>query len=452
MFEALTQRLEGIFDRLRGAGRLSEENIQEALREVRVALLEADVNFRVVKSFVERVRERAVGQDVLRSLTPGQQVVKVVHDELVTLLGGGTHRLAMAPRPPTIVMVIGLQGSGKTTTVAKLGRHFQREGFRPMLVAADVYRPAAIEQLRVLGRDLGLPVHGAEGRQPLDLGREAIEQAAAQGSNPLILDTAGRLHIDAAMIDELKLLRRELKPHHVLLVVDAMTGQDAVTMAERFQAEVGYDGVILTKLDGDARGGAALSIRSVTGKPIVFCGVGERAEALEPFHPDRMASRILGMGDVVSLVEKAQATVDQTKAEELARKLRDDTFTLEDFAEQLRQVKQMGPLDQLMDMVPFFKGAKVDAGELDAEALQLRRFEAIIGSMTPEERRHPALINGDRRTRIARGSGTSVQDVNRLLKQFAQIRKMMKGMKGFTGKGGRPNMKQLRRAMPFFGS
>jgi signal recognition particle subunit SRP54 len=449
MFEALTQRLEGIFDRLRGAGRLTEENIQEALREVRIALLEADVNFRVVKGFVERVRERAIGQDVLRSLTPGQQVVKVVHDELVALLGGGTHRLAMAPRPPTVVMVIGLQGSGKTTTVAKLGRHFQREGFRPLLVAADVYRPAAIEQLRVLGRDLGLPVHGAEGRRPLDLGREAVEQAATDGLNPLILDTAGRLHIDEAMIEELKLLRRELKPHHVLLVVDAMTGQDAVTMAERFQAEVGYDGVILTKLDGDARGGAALSIRSVTGKPIVFCGAGERAEALEPFHPDRMASRILGMGDVVTLVEKAQATVDQTKAEELARKLRDDTFTLEDFAEQLRQVKQMGPLDQLMEMVPFFKGAKVEAGELDAEALQLRRFEAIIGSMTPEERRHPAIVNGDRRARIARGSGTSVQDVNRLLKQFAQIRKMMKG---FTGKGGRANMKQLRRAMPFLGS
>jgi signal recognition particle subunit SRP54 len=447
MFEALTQRLEGIFDRLRGAGRLTEENIQEALREVRVALLEADVNFRVVKSFVERVRERAVGQEVLKSVTPGQQVVRIVHDELVALLGGAAHRLTMASRPPTVIMLIGLQGSGKTTTVAKLGRHFQREGFRPLLVAADVYRPAAIEQLRVLGRELGLPVHGAEERKPVELAREAVEVAASQGLNPAILDTAGRLHIDEAMIEELKVLRREIKPHHVLLVVDAMTGQDAVTMAERFHAQVGYDAVILSKLDGDARGGAALSIRTVTGKPIAFCGVGERADALESFHPDRMASRILGMGDVLSLVEKAKATVDAAKAEELARKLREDTFTLEDFAEQLRQVKKMGPLDQLVEMVPFLKGAKIQAGELDAESHQLRRFEAIIGSMTPEERRNPAIINGDRRTRIARGSGTSVQDVNRLLKQHAQIRKMMKGLKGM---GRRAGMRDLRRSLPFF--
>ncbi|MGH7263901.1 MAG: signal recognition particle protein [Candidatus Rokuibacteriota bacterium] len=446
MFEALTQRLEGIFDRLRGAGRLTEETIHEALREVRVALLEADVNFRVVKSFVERVRERALGQEVLRSLTPGQQVVKVVHAELVDLLGGSTHRLAMAARPPTVVMMIGLQGSGKTTTAAKLGRHFQREGFRPLLVAADVYRPAAIEQLRVLGSELDLPVHGAEGRRPVDLAREAMDRAATEGWNPVLLDTAGRLHIDETMLEELRSLRREVKPHQVLLVVDAMTGQDAVTMADRFQTAVGYDGVILTKLDGDARGGAALSIRSVTGKPIVFCGVGERTDALEPFHPDRMASRILGMGDVVSLVEKAQATVDAAKAEELARKLRDETFTLEDFAEQLRQLKTMGPLDQIMDMVPFFKGAKLEAGELDAESRQLQRFEAIIGSMTREERQAPAIINGDRRLRIARGSGTSVQDVNRLLKQYAQLKKMMKGLKGMRGRAG---LKQMRRALPF---
>ena len=446
MFEALTQRLEAIFDRLRGAGRLTEENIQEALREVRVALLEGDVNFKVVRGFVERVRERAVGQDVLQSLTPGQQVVKIVHDELVGLLGGATHRLTMAPRPPTVIMVLGLQGSGKTTTVGKLGRHFQREGFRPLLVAADVYRPAAIDQLRVLGRDLGLPVHGEEGRAPVDIAREALAQAATQGLNPVLLDTAGRLHIDERMIEELKLLRRETKPHHVLLVVDAMTGQDAVTMAQRFQSDVGYDAVVLTKLDGDARGGAALSIRQVTGKPIVFCGVGERADALEPFHPDRMASRILGMGDVLSLVEKAQATVDQAKAEDLAHKLRDDSFTLEDFAEQLRQLRKMGPLSQIMDMIPFFKGAKVGADELDAEGRDLKRFEAIIGSMTPEERRTPAVINGERRTRIARGSGTSVQDVNRLLKQYAQLRKVMKGLKGMAG---RPSAHQLRRTLPF---
>ena len=447
MFEALTQRLETIFDRLRGAGRLSEENIQEALREVRVALLEADVNFKVARSFVERVRERAVGQDVLRSLTPGQQVVKIVHGELVDLLGGAAHRLAMAAHPPTVIMMIGLQGSGKTTTVAKLGRHFQREGFRPMLVAADIYRPAAIDQLKVLGAQLGLPVHGVEGRRPVELAREAQDLAATQGWNPVLLDTAGRLHIDEPMVEELRALRREVKPHHVLLVVDAMTGQDAVTMAQRFNADVGYDGVILTKLDGDARGGAALSIRAVTGKPIVFCGVGERADALEPFHPDRMASRILGMGDVLSLVEKAQATVDATKAEELAKKIREESFTLEDFAEQLGQLKKMGPLDQIMDMVPFFKGAKPDAEELDAESRQLKRFEAIIGSMTPEERRTPAIINGDRRLRISRGSGTTVQDVNRLLKQYAQLRKMMKGLKGMQGRAGK---KQLRQALPFF--
>jgi signal recognition particle subunit SRP54 len=448
MFEALTQRLDAIFERLRGAGRLTEDNIQEALREVRVALLEADVNFRVVRSFVERVRERAIGAEVLKSLTPGQQVVKIVHGELVELLGGAAHRLAMAPRPPTVIMVLGLQGSGKTTTVAKLGRHFQREGFRPLLVAADIYRPAAIEQLRVLGRQLDLPVHGAEGRPPLDIAREAVEQAAANGWNPVLLDTAGRLHIDPTMVEELKELRREVRPHHVLLVVDAMTGQDAVTMAQSFQQEVGYDGVILTKLDGDARGGAALSIRSVTGRPIVFCGVGERVDALEAFHPERMASRILGMGDVLSLVEKAQATVDAAKAQELAQKLREDTFTLADFADQLRQLRKMGPLEQLLDMVPFLKGAKVDRDDLDAESRDLGRFEAIIGSMTPEERRTPAIINGERRARIARGSGTSVQDVNRLLKQYAQLRKMMKDIKGMSGRLGK---KDLRRALPFLG-
>ena len=446
MFEALTQRLEAIFDRLRGAGRLSEENIQEALREVRVALLEADVNFKVVRSFVERVREKAVGHEVLQSLTPGQQVVKIVHGELIDLLGGAAHRLTMAPRPPTVIMVLGLQGSGKTTSVAKLGRHFQREGFRPLLVAADVYRPAAIQQLRVLGGELGLPVHGAEGQSPVEIAREALDQAAANGWNPVLLDTAGRLHIDEAMIEELKVLRREVKPHHVLLVVDAMTGQDAVTMAQRFNQDVGYDGIVLTKLDGDARGGAALSIRTVTGKPIVFCGVGERVDALEPFHPDRMASRILGMGDVLSLVEKAQATVDASKAEELAQKIRENSFTLEDFAEQLRQLRKMGPLDQVLDMVPFFKGAKLGRPEIDAESKDLGRFEAIIGSMTPGERQTPAIINGERRTRIARGSGTSVQDVNRLLKQYAQLRKVMKDMKGMSGRLGR---KDLRRAMPF---
>src|SRR5262252_2070196 len=320
MFEALTQRLTGIFDRLRGYGRLTEENIQEALREVRVALLEADVNFKVVKGFVERVRVKAIGQDVLNSLTPGQQVVKVVRDEMVELLGGSGHRLAMAPHPPTVIMLVGLQGSGKTTSAAKLARHFQKQGQHPILASADVYRPAAMEQLRRLGQELGIPVLGDESQQPEDICRAARDEAAQRGLSPLIVDTAGRLHIDEEMLEELRAIKKEVSPHHVLLVVDAMTGQDAVTVAEKFNAAVGIDAVVLTKMDGDARGGAALSVREVTGRPIAFVGVGEKTEALEPFHPDRLAQRILSMGDVLSLVEKAQATVDASQAEEMARK------------------------------------------------------------------------------------------------------------------------------------
>jgi signal recognition particle subunit SRP54 len=425
MFDALTQRLEGIFDRLRGAGRLSEENIQEALREVRVALLEADVNFKVVRTFVEKVRERAIGQEVLRSLTPGQQVVKIVHAELMSLLGDTVHRLTMAPRPPTVIMLMGLQGSGKTTTVAKLGRHFQREGFRPLLVAADIYRPAAIDQLRVLGEELGLPVHGAEGRPPVTLAREALELAATGGHNPVLLDTAGRLHIDEAMVEELKVLRREVKPHHVLLVVDAMTGQDAVTMAERFHAQVGYDGVVLTKLDGDARGGSALSIRAVTGKPIVFCGVGERVDALEPFHPDRMASRILGMGDVMTLIERAQQQTSEEEAQRLAGKFKKGTFDLEDFLDQLQKVQQMGPLEQLLGMIPGMSQA-MKGQNVQLEEKQFKRVEAIIQSMTPYERRTPEIIGTSRKRRIAKGSGTTTAEVNRLLNQFREMQKMMK--------------------------
>lgn len=444
MFDTLSARLQGIFNRLRGSGRLTEENIQEALREVRVALLEADVNFKVVKSFVDRIRERAVGQEVLRSLTPGQQVVKVVHDELRALLGESDHRLTQAPHPPTVIMLIGLQGSGKTTTAAKLARHLQRQGLHPLLAAADPYRPAAVEQLKTLGAQLGIPVSGVGGKDPLWTCRQAREEALQRGLSPLILDTAGRLHIDQAMLEELRQLKRELGPHHVLLVVDAMTGQDAVTMAERFQAEVGFDAVILTKLDGDARGGAALSVRAVAGRPIAFVGTGEKTDALEPFHPDRMASRILGMGDVLSLVEKAQASVDQGKAEELARKIREERFSLEDFAEQLKQLRSMGPLGELMEMVPFFKGAKGLPAEMRGEEGELKKYEAIIGSMTPEERVHPQVINGSRRTRIARGSGTRVQDVNRLLKQYAQLKKLMKGLKQMEGRAGR-----LKRTLPF---
>ncbi len=443
MLDNLTSRLTGIFDRLRGYGRLTEENIVEALREVRMALLEADVNFKVVKSFVDRVREKAVGQDVFKSLTPGQQVVKVVRDELVELLGGSGHRLAMAPHPPTVIMLIGLQGSGKTTSAAKLARHFQKQGQHPILAAADIYRPAAIEQLKTLGAQLGVPVLGEAGQKPLEICTRTRDEAARRGLSPVILDTAGRLHIDEPMLDELRAIKKEVAPHHVLLVVDAMTGQDAVTVAEKFNAAVGIDAVILTKLDGDARGGAALSVRAVTGRPIAFVGVGEKADALEPFHPDRLAQRILGMGDVLSLVEKAQATVDAAQAEALAKKIREETFSLEDFAAQLRQLRSMGPLGQILDMIPFFKG-KGAPKELEGEERDLRKFEAMISSMTPGERREPSVINGSRRLRIARGSGTTVSEVNRLLKQYAQLKKMMKGLKHMEGRMGK-----LKGPLPF---
>jgi len=444
MLDSLTNRLTGILHRLRGFGRLTEENIQEALREVRVALLEADVNFKVVKGFIDRVRVKAVGQDVLQSLTPGQQVVKVVRDELVELLGGSAHRLAMAPHPPTVVMLVGLQGSGKTTSAAKLARHFQKQGQHPLLAAADVYRPAAVDQLKTLGAQLGIPVVGEATQRPVEICAAARDEAARRGLSPLILDTAGRLHIDEEMLEELRAIKRAVGPHHVLLVVDAMTGQDAVTVAEKFNAAIGIDAVVLTKMDGDARGGAALSVRQVTGRPIAFVGVGEKTEALEPFHPDRLAQRILGMGDVLSLVEKAQATVDAGQAEALAQKIRDDTFTLEDFATQLRQLRSMGPLGQLMDMVPFFKGARGLPKEMTGEEQELDRYTAIIGSMTPHERREPSVINGSRRARIARGSGTNVSDVNRLLKQYAQLRKMMKGLKNMEGRMGK-----FKGALPF---
>jgi len=434
MLDSLSTRLQTIFDKLGGRGRLSEDNIQEALREVRVALLEADVNFKVVRAFVDRVKVKAVGQDVLNSLTPAQQVVKVVHDELVELLGGSGHRLAAAPHPPTVIMLMGLQGSGKTTTAAKLARLYTKQGQHPLLAAADTQRPAAMDQLRTLGSQVGVPVTGSPGQTPLEICRTAREEAASRGLTPLILDTAGRLHIDEALLAELQAIKREVAPHHVLLVVDAMTGQDAITVADKFNQAVGIDAVVLTKMDGDSRGGAALSVRHVTGRPIAFVGVGEKTDALEPFHPDRLASRILGMGDVLSLVEKAQAAVDQTKAEALAKKLREDTFSLEDFRDQLKQLRQMGPLDQLLGMLPFGKMLKGAPKELEGESADLDRFDAIISSMTPGERHNPEIINGSRRQRIARGSGTNVQDVNRLLKQFAQLRKVMKQFKGMEGK------------------
>ena len=446
MFDSLSTRLQGILDRVGGRGRLTEENIQEALREVRVALLEADVNFKVVRTFIDRVKARAVGQDVLKSLTPGQQVVKVVHDELVELLGRTGHRLAMAPHPPTVVMLIGLQGSGKTTTAAKLARYFAKQGQHPLLAAADVYRPAAIDQLRTLGGQLGVPVAGQAGQKAIDICGEALRAAAERGLSPVILDTAGRLHIDEAMLDELRAIKAGVHPHHIVLVVDAMTGQDAVAVAEKFNAAVGIDAIILSKLDGDSRGGAALSVRHVTGRPIVFVGVGEKLDALEPFHPDRLASRLVGMGDVLSLVERAQETVDAEKAEDLVRKIRQETFSLEDFRDQLRQLRGMGPLDQLLGMLPFGKALRGVSADLGGEQADLARFDAIINSMTRGERLSPQIINGSRRARIARGSGTRVQDVNHMLKQYGQLKKLMRDLKGLEGKfkkGGIPGWRSI---------
>ncbi|HEY8552040.1 MAG TPA: signal recognition particle protein [Thermaerobacter sp.] len=434
-FEGLAEKLQAVFRRLRGKGKLSEADVEAALREVRLALLEADVHYKVVKDFIGRVRERAVGQEVLESLTPAQQVIKIVHDELTRLMGGQHARLDLGGEPPVPVMLVGLQGSGKTTTAAKLARLLVRQGRQPLLVAADVYRPAAVEQLVTLGQQIQVPVYApGTDRDPVEIAREGVADGRRRGRDVVILDTAGRLHVDDALMAELERIRQAVAPRETLLVVDAMTGQDAVNVAATFHQRLGIDGVILTKLDGDARGGAALSVRAVTGRPIKFVGLGERVDQLEPFHPERMASRILGMGDVLSLIEKAQAAFDAQQARRLERKLREQTFDLEDFLEQLRQVRKMGPLDQLLAMIPGLsgrlQGVTVDEGEL-------RRIEAIIQSMTPEERRHPEIINASRRRRIARGSGTRVQDVNRLLKQFAETQRLMKQMAGATRRGRR---------------
>jgi len=447
MFEGLSERLSLVFKKLRGHGRLTEQNIAEALREVRLALLEADVHVRVVKGFIERVRERAVGHDVLESLTPGQQVVKVVYEELVEVLGGKRISLVYAPETPTTVMLVGLHGSGKTTTAAKLARWLKSEGRSPLLVAADQARPAAREQLQILGRSLEVPVFAGEG-SALQVCQEARRIAKERGHNPLILDTAGRLHIDEPLMQELVAIREATAAAEILMVTDAMTGQDAVNSALRFDTELGLTGFILTKLDGDARGGAALSIRSVTGKPIKFIGVGEKLDALEPFHPERLASRILGMGDILSLVEKAQAAVDQGQAKVLVQKIQSEGFTLDDFRLQLRQLKGLGPLDQVMEMIPGFSRHKelVDPG---AAEQGFKRAEAIIDSMTRKERHSPGLINGSCRRRIAGGSGTSVTEVNRLLKQFSQAQKLMKQV--ISAGGGAPRQKMAKRLLPFSG-
>lgn len=446
-FEGLAERLQAAFKKLRGKGVVTESDVNEAMREVRLALLEADVNFKVVKDFIAKVKERALGQEVMKSLTPGQQVIKVVHDELTALMGSQVAKIQMAERGPTVIMMVGLQGAGKTTTAGKLAKYLTRQNRRPLLVAADIYRPAAIRQLQVLGEQLALPVFTlGQQADPVHIVKGALAHAKDTDRDIIIIDTAGRLHVDDELMAELEAMKEVAQPHEILLVVDAMTGQDAVNVAEAFHQKLSLTGVILTKLDGDTRGGAALSVKAVTGCPIKFVGMGERLDALEPFHPDRMASRILGMGDVLTLIEKAQQAVDAEKAAELEQKLRKAEFTLDDFLEQLQQIKSMGPLDELMRMMPGFERIK-GAQSLTIDERQLKRVEAIIQSMTPEERRNPQIINASRRRRIADGSGNSIQDVNRLLKQFEDMKKMMKQMGNLTRK--KRKRKGLFKGFPF---
>lgn len=425
MFENLTERLQSVFSKLTGRGVLSEADVDAAMREVRMALLEADVDFTTVKTFVAAVRARAVGLDVMKSLTPGQMVVKIVLEELTSLMGGAESRLVFSGRIPSVLMLVGLQGSGKTTASAKLARLLMQQGRSPLLVACDVYRPAAADQLEALGAQLGLPVYRGDGTDPVAIARAGVKEAVATMRDLVIVDTAGRLHIDKAMMDEAAAIRDAIRPDQVLMVVDAMTGQDAVNAAKAFAERVDFDGVIVTKLDGDARGGAALSVRSVTGRPIKFVGVGEKIDALEPFHPDRMAKRILGMGDVVSLIEKAQSTIDSDTAGQMEARLKEGRFTLDDFLAQLQQVRKMGSLGDIMKMIPGANKLPADA-KVDEGALA--RTEAIIRSMTARERDKPSIINGSRRERIAIGAGVQVYDVNQLLKQFTQAQKMIKQM------------------------
>jgi signal recognition particle subunit SRP54 len=433
MFDALTDKLQGIFSGLRGRGKLTDSDIDTAMRAIRLSLLEADVSLPVVKQLTTAIAARAKGSEVMDSLTPDQQVVKIVSEELTTLMGEANVALPLASKPPTIVLMAGLQGSGKTTCCAKLARHFRGQGRAPMLVACDVHRPAAAEQLAVLGAQIEVPVHREAGTDAVAIARNGVEAARRLGRDLVIVDTAGRLTIDADMMDELVRIKDAVQPTSIVLVIDAMTGQTAVEVAKAFADAVDFDGVALTKLDGDARGGAALSVRAVSGKPILFIGTGEKLDALEPFHPDRMASRILGMGDVLSLIEKAQATVDVGDAKKLEQKIRGGSLTLEDFLDQMQQVRKMGPMSQVLGMIPGFRNA-TKGRDVNLDDGQLDRVEAIVRSMTLQERRHPEIINGSRRRRIASGSGTSVQEVNQLLSQFKQMRKLMKQM----GRGGLP--------------
>jgi signal recognition particle subunit SRP54 len=449
-FESLASKLQATFQKLRGKGKLSEDDVKQAMREVRIALLEADVNLKVVKDFVEKVRERAVGAEVLQSLTPGQQVIKIVNDELTELMGGMQSRLAQASKPPTVIMMVGLQGAGKTTTTGKLALHLTKLQKRPLLVACDIYRPAAIKQLQVLGEQLKIPVFSLGDQvPPVQIAQAAIDHARVHGHDYVLIDTAGRLHIDEQLMQELKDLQQAVQPEEILLVVDAMTGQDAVNVAQHFHEQLGISGLILTKLDGDTRGGAALSVRAVTGCPIKFVGMGEKLDALEPFYPDRMASRILGMGDVLTLIEKAQSAIDEKKAAEMEKKLRRAEFTLDDFLEQIGQVRNLGPLDQILGMLPGMGKIKQQLENVEIGEKQISRVEAIIRSMTKQEKTNPKIIDASRKRRIAKGSGTTVQEVNRLLKQFDEMQKMMKQFSGMAKKFGKKGKKGKGFKFPF---
>ena len=439
-FESLTEKLSNAFKKLRSKGKLTESDVKEAMREVRLALLEADVNFKVAKDFTNRVTEKAIGAEILESLTPGQQVVKLVNDELVELMGGAAAGIAVPNRPPCIIMLCGLQGSGKTTHAGKLAYMMRKEGRHPLLVACDVYRPAAIEQLKVVGNKAGVEVFEMGQINPVKITREALKYAKDHGNDTVIIDTAGRLHIDEALMNELKEIKAEIKPHEIMLVVDAMTGQDAVNVAKSFNEALGIDGVILTKLDGDTRGGAALSVRAVTGKPIKFVGTGEKQEDLEQFHPSRMASRILGMGDVLSLIEKAEQNIDEKNALELQQKLKTSTFDFNDLLAQFQQMRKMGPLKNLIGMIP---GMSQQLGDVEIDDRMIDRIEAIIYSMTPREREKPDLLNASRKRRIAAGSGMNVEDVNRLVKQIEMMQKMFKQVGGKGGRGLRNMMRGM---------
>ena len=441
MFESLSQKLNTIFNKISSKGRISERDIEETLKEIRLALLEADVNFKVVREFIENIRVKAVGSDLLKSISPGQQVVKIVNDELVNILGSGSSKLINADKTPSILMLVGLQGSGKTTTSAKIANFLNKNGQKPLLVACDVHRPAAIDQLEVLGQKLGVTVYSQKDTDdPVDICRNAIKRAQRSDYSWVILDTAGRLHVDEEMMEELRLIRDCADPIETLLVVDSMTGQDAVNSAQSFHDLIGLTGVIMTKLDGDARGGAALSINKVTGTPIKFIGIGEGIDDIELFHPDRLASRILGMGDVVTLVERAQETISEERMKDMESKIRKATFDLEDFLEQIQQIKKMGPFSQILEMIPGFSSISSKMSQQDINGDSIKSVEAIVYSMTPGERRNPDILNGSRRRRIALGSGTSAQQVNQLLNQFRQMKKMMKQMSSGKMPGGMPGM------------